>query len=141
MARRVLAEPRSFTPADRAVGVDARWHPSRVFLGRTGAPDHRRPSRPHSPLASVQLLVRGSAFSGEASWFVDPPYQNQGKHYHYGPENVDFAMLGNWCRTRLGQVIVCENEGADWLPFTPPSGCQDHARQLPFCRSSMDEWR
>ena len=22
-------------------------------------------------------------------------------------------------RARLGQVIVCENEGADWLPFSP----------------------
>ena len=61
MARRVLAEPRRLTPADRAVGVDARWHPSRVFLGRTGTPDHRCPGRPHPPLAGVQLLVRGTA--------------------------------------------------------------------------------
>ena len=58
-------------------------------------------------------------FSGEATWFVDPPYQKQGKHYHHGAEDIEFASLGNWCRTRPGQVIVCENEGADWLPFTP----------------------
>lgn len=58
-------------------------------------------------------------FSGEATWFVDPPYQNQGKYYHHGPEDVDFKMLAAWCRMRRGQVIVCENEGADWLPFTP----------------------
>ena len=58
-------------------------------------------------------------FSGEATWFVDPPYQKQGKHYHHGAEAIDFAALGTWCRTRPGQVIVCENEGADWLPFTP----------------------
>lgn len=58
-------------------------------------------------------------FSAKATWFIDPPYQNQGKHYHYGAEGIDFAALGTWCRTRLGQVIVCENDGADWLPFTP----------------------
>ena len=58
-------------------------------------------------------------YSGEATWFVDPPYQNQGKHYRHGPQDVDFAVLGDWCRARQGQVIVCENEGADWLPFTP----------------------
>lgn len=56
-------------------------------------------------------------FSGAATWFVDPPYQNQGKHYRYGAEDVDFKALGPWCRTRPGQVIVCENAGADWLPF------------------------
>ena len=44
MARWILAEPWSVTPADRAIFVDARWHPSRVFLGRTGAPDNRLPS-------------------------------------------------------------------------------------------------
>jgi hypothetical protein len=58
-------------------------------------------------------------FSGEATWFIDPPYQRQGKHYRYGTEGIDFAELGAWCRSRSGQVIVCENEGADWLPFTP----------------------
>ena len=24
-----------------------------------------------------------------------------------------------WCRTRQGQVIACENVGATWLPFEP----------------------
>lgn len=56
-------------------------------------------------------------FSGNATWFIDPPYQKQGKHYHHGAEDIDFGALGRWCRTRAGQVIVCENEGADWLPF------------------------
>lgn len=58
-------------------------------------------------------------FSDEATWFVDPPYQNQGRYYHHGPDNVDFKSLAEWCRARRGQVIVCENQGADWLPFTP----------------------
>jgi hypothetical protein len=58
-------------------------------------------------------------FSEEATWFVDPPYQKQGKHYHHGTEGIDFPALGAWCKSRPGQIIVCENEGADWLPFVP----------------------
>jgi len=58
-------------------------------------------------------------FSGEATWFVDPPYQKQGQHYHHGAENLDFTALGTWCQARRGQVIVCENDGADWLLFSP----------------------
>lgn len=54
---------------------------------------------------------------GTASWFVDPPYKKAGKHYVYGSKDIDFAHLGEWCRAREGQVIVCENEGAAWLPF------------------------
>lgn len=52
-----------------------------------------------------------------ATWFVDPPYQNVvGRHYRYS--TVDFTRLGEWCQSRDGQIIVCEQEGADWLPFT-----------------------
>lgn len=54
---------------------------------------------------------------GLATWFIDPPYQTAGQHYHYGSQDIDFEKLAAWCRKREGQVIVCENEGADWLPF------------------------
>jgi site-specific DNA-adenine methylase len=57
-------------------------------------------------------------FTGEATWFIDPPYQKQGQHYHHGADAIDFAVLRAWCKSRPGQVIVCENEGADWLPFS-----------------------
>lgn len=52
-----------------------------------------------------------------ATWFVDPPYQGAGRHYRCA--DLDFAALGAWCMTRPGQAIVCENVGADWLPFVP----------------------
>lgn len=58
-------------------------------------------------------------FHRSATWFIDPPYQKQGRHYRFGAEGIDFGALATWCRTRRGQVIVCENEGADWLPFVP----------------------
>jgi len=54
-----------------------------------------------------------------ATWFVDPPYIDKGKHYRLGSSTIDFDALGAWCRTRRGQVMVCENVGADWLPFRP----------------------
>ena len=66
--------------------------------------------------------IRECSYTGiteypRATWFVDPPYQVAGKHYKHGSEGIDFAHLGEWCQCREGQVIVCENEGADWLPF------------------------
>lgn len=56
---------------------------------------------------------------GGATWFIDPPYQEAGKSYVYGPDLLDYEALGRWCQHLPGQVIVCENEGANWLPFEP----------------------
>lgn len=53
----------------------------------------------------------------EATWFIDPPYQKAGKHYRCSSADLNFTKIGDWCKTRRGQVMVCENIGADWLPF------------------------
>lgn len=62
----------------------------------------------------------------EATWFIDPPYQpvngsirGMGYDMRGGctSDRLDYRALGEWCRSRSGQVIVCEQEGADWLPF------------------------
>lgn len=53
----------------------------------------------------------------EATWFVDPPYINGGHEYKHSNKTIDFGSLANWCRSRDGQCIVCENTKADWLPF------------------------
>lgn len=55
----------------------------------------------------------------EATWFIDPPYFLGGKYYKYGSKLIDYDSLSGWCKDRLGQVIVCESDGAHWLPFTP----------------------
>ena len=52
-----------------------------------------------------------------ATWFVDPPYYESGKGYCFN--DVKFDYVGSWCKGLEGQVIVCEQEGADWLPFKP----------------------
>jgi hypothetical protein len=50
----------------------------------------------------------------ECTWFIDPPYQGVDNGYDSG---LDYDELGDWCRTRRGQVIVCESANATWLPF------------------------
>jgi 16S rRNA G966 N2-methylase RsmD len=53
----------------------------------------------------------------EATWFIDPPYQDAGKSYKHGSQNLDFSQLATWILMRRGQSIVCENDGADWFRF------------------------
>lgn len=60
----------------------------------------------------------GAAKNVEATWFIDPPYEAQGHAYTAQP-GCSYTALGEWCRSRLGQVIVCEAIGAAWLPFAP----------------------
>jgi len=67
-------------------------------------------------------VIHGDYFESldiPATWFIDPPYIQQGKRYRYGASQIDYESLGSWCRQRQGQVIVCEFDGAKWLPFTP----------------------
>lgn len=54
-----------------------------------------------------------------ATWFIDPPYQEAGKYYRHSSKQIDFTHLADWVLEREGQVMVCENVGADWLPFRP----------------------
>jgi len=67
-----------------------------------------------------------SAPDVKATWFVDSPYQivgtsktsnPRGRGYLHGADAIDFKKLSSWCQSRKGQVIVCEQEGASWLPF------------------------
>ena len=58
----------------------------------------------------------------KATWFIDPPYQKIVHGYGNTRDSLDFYMLGDWCVDRSGQVIVCEESGADWLPFQPLTG-------------------
>lgn len=55
----------------------------------------------------------------QATWFVDPPYQVRGDIYNYSSSKICFSTLANWVLARDGQLIVCENAGAQWLPFVP----------------------
>lgn len=54
----------------------------------------------------------------KTTWFIDPPYQHGGNRYRCNTI-TDYDVLAAWCKSRLGQVIVCENTKADWLSFEP----------------------
>lgn len=56
--------------------------------------------------------------AGPATYFIDPPFYGvAGRRYRKGSSQIDYAQLGDWCQRRRGQVIVCEQGSADWLPF------------------------
>lgn len=76
----------------------------------------------------------------DASWFIDPPYQGMGKHYPCGADDIDFTGLGNWCRERRGQVIVCEQAGADWLPFRDFGAFKSNKAHTGRARSAEALW-
>jgi 16S rRNA G966 N2-methylase RsmD len=57
--------------------------------------------------------------NSKATWFIDPPYQYGGEHYVKSNKHINYTHLAEWCRSRDGQVIVCENTKADWLHFQP----------------------
>lgn len=55
----------------------------------------------------------------ESTWFIDPPYQFGGEYYRLGNKDINYNFLSEWCKSRNGQVIVCENTKADWMDFKP----------------------
>lgn len=78
-------------------------------------------------IASQQQYVRHWAILNEsyhtvpnlyATWFIDPPYSTQSGRY-YRMSDINYTELSSWCKTRAGQTIVCEQEGANWLDFQP----------------------
>ena len=53
----------------------------------------------------------------QATWFIDPPYFVGGTRYKHN--KINYFELAEFCKSRNGQVIVCENNHASWLPFKP----------------------
>ena len=100
---------------------------------------HKWPQKKRMLLKVLPYLDRVEVICGdyrvapmiEATYFVDPPYQllarnpartisdQAGNAYRFGPSGIDYPELANWCRQLPGQVIVCEQEPANWLPFQP----------------------
>ena len=77
------------------------------------------------------------------TWFVDPPYQHVPGGYKHGRDGIDYAHLAQWCRSLPGQVIVCEQAGADWLPFVPcceVSGMRGKMRGVAGAKSQEVVW-
>ena len=95
---------------------------------------HRRRARTAAAASKIRhwRIIEGDytdAPDGPATWFVDPPYETKGVHYVHGSKAIDFPALGEWCQRRTGQVIVCEQVGATWLPFVPFSASRSASTQ------------
>lgn len=56
----------------------------------------------------------------EATWFIDPPYKgSSGLGYRHSSKLIDYNKLAEWTLNRKGEVIFCEGEEGDYLPFNP----------------------
>ena len=64
----------------------------------------------------------------EATWFIDPPYEFGGRAYK--ENDIDYKSLAKWSRSRNGQIIVCENSKASWLPFKQMAVIQGSANSF-----------
>lgn len=62
----------------------------------------------------------------DAFWFIDPPYaptegrwdRTRGGRYRFPNRDIDFSELADWCHARRGNVVVCEQAGSKWMPWT-----------------------
>lgn len=54
----------------------------------------------------------------EATWFIDPPYMSEpGMGYAHSSAKIDYQKLAIWCTKRSGEIICCEGEYGNYLPF------------------------
>lgn len=113
-ALQAASEGRPFTVTER-MARDWRAHRNRIIRVL--------------PLISDWQVIEGDysdAPDVRATWFIDPPYWvpadargTRGDGYRHGASAIDFDALAEWCKGRRGQTIVCEQDGATWLPFRP----------------------
>ena len=74
---------------------------------------------PHHGYARRNVIYRLGDYTEapdiEATWFIDPPYQDVRDGYRHC--DIDYEALAEWCLSRQGQVIICEGSAGSWLPF------------------------
>lgn len=106
----------SATPKKSRTAYSARTDRAQLNWGR----------RAKERIAAQLSLIRGWTITEgsyerapdiDATWLIDPPYVEKGRYYRC--RFADFDELARWARSRAGLVIVCEQEGATWLPFQP----------------------
>ena len=92
---------------------------------------------PHLNKVEIYLGTYDSLTPIEATYFIDPPYQGildyrssdgAGRGYRFSNVTLDYSTLAKWCQSLTGQVIVCEQEPASWLPFQHLASHAGHLR-------------
>ena len=67
----------------------------------------------------------------KATRFIDPPYKGApGLGYKYSSKTLDYLELANWANTRSGEIICCEGNYGDYLPFEPLVLCKGVAGKI-----------
>ena len=69
----------------------------------------------------------------KATWFIDPPYQVGGKYYKYGSSQIDYGSLSKWCKSRIGEIIVCGNTNDRWMDFQPITSMRGNMKTTVEC--------
>ena len=117
-----------FCMNDAATSPCARLSAGRKFLRENGRKFEGWCEARKELIVSQLRMVRhwriiegdfADAPDARTTWFIDPPYYVAGTHYVHTLSSGDYERLASWCVSRDGQVIVCENVGASWLPFEP----------------------
>lgn len=107
----------SATPKKRATKFSSRTDKAQLVWGERAR--ERIAASVH--LVRNWVVIEGDYSSaprlGSATYFIDPPYVDKGRYYRFS--EVDYKHLAEWCRGLPGYRIVCEQHGADWLPFQP----------------------
>jgi hypothetical protein len=109
------------------VGRSTCWTVSKWGTGAGEFPGMWGPDTVESLCLSVPRIRHWLVVCGDyqtllntpGTWFLDPPYQKVPASYRRDLDcnTIDFQHLAHWARERQGQVIVCEQAGADWLEF------------------------
>ena len=76
----------------------------------------------------------------EATWFIDPPYKSfPGMGYRQSSARLDYDQLAKWALGRKGEVIFCEGEHGDYLPFEPlldlPGVAGKRSKEVIYCQA------
>lgn len=114
------AAPCNLLSSFAIMGMTDPQHAGRILCAGWHGPQRARVANSVAHIQHWQVIL-GNYYelpNIQATWFIDPPYNNPaGRYYKYNSINYD--QLAQWCLSRKGQVIVCENDGATWLPFEP----------------------
>lgn len=55
------------------------------------------------------------------TWYIDPPYQGSGGlYYKYSNKYINYNKLLKWINNIDGEIILCENEEANWCKKLKP---------------------
>tara|TARA_Y100001938_G_scaffold117935_1_gene162837 strand:+ start:148 stop:876 length:729 start_codon:yes stop_codon:yes gene_type:complete len=103
----------------KAATIPGRTKPKTEFQKRGGW-DTRRKQRIADQVEYIRhWSIKNDSYESiddkRSTWFIDPPYQIKGYKYRF--HSIDYSQLAEWSMNRSGEIVVCEQLGAKWLPF------------------------